>query len=994
MGLLPEAFGVDEDTRDKLSMSDDRKRVNTIGNVSGTNVNITQVYAPGQTGIRAELLPKIGNARPFSIDWLMFTEQSIPFLERKKELAAIHAFLMSPAQFAWWAIVGEGGAGKSRLALEAIQRLPSGWGGGFMTKESISAGSAATWTPSEHTLWVVDYAAGYQEQLRQVIAVFARLGSASNLKVRLLLIERGYSQDSGWWAELTRTIARESVAVNLTRYRAPLVLSPRVVNARSFLKWMAKSLSRADAEALQKAIKSVTDSWLADRSDHGNPLILQLLASELLSGNPLLAESRPARGRDIVEAYLGRELGLLRERCRHVGLRFADTLHLLFVTTSAFPLYYLFDDDLVMASTEQDKFVAIKGKDGKYRLPTFGEMTKMGVDLTTKQNRGIRENLSTITGAEDVALYFAMLDEVGISRSKRWSIQPDLLGEALIRLIVNPQSAGLWLRQRRGAIHREKVATLVEGAALLAPDQSYSNWARLDDETLVALTGHFKLRGKSIRLMLVTIRQINAKRERKVPFDSSAFDSRAHPGNDKVRAYFEAVRAVLPLQFDDRAARAFAGSEHAWLAPYFEFLLDLRTEERLSVGRLICRIESPATLSRLTNTANFVFVLASFLQEILSEDAGDHWLANGASLGVFVDEAIAFVCTRVYPALVTAEDTEFRQPYRDVARTLILCSYGILNNQFGREETGESRCRIGAALDTVARSVLVVAPDAEELANLDRNMAALLMAEALDPVQGSKGYAAALGRMAGYASAKDYTATLADWLTFGGKRKSILTLRLALNVLSEARPELVDGEALAAVLATVASHRDTEALDPGEIAPILISAWDAAGPAFQQVQAIEASNDIETFLNHCALASNTNAALRDQLSARLQVAREAIDKGECSAAFTRAILLVTALMAAIREVHGEAIPAGVVTSELKGKELSRALRGIAAPASAQIAGILIFEAAHTHRDGSTIGAVQFALVPKEGEFLAGQAVGLDQDLADRLRAYLRKREHP
>ena len=73
----------------------------------------------GTQASRQNSSPGRENAPPFSLDWLMFVEEAVPFFGRITELDAIRAFLDDAAPFSWWCMVGPGGTGKSRLALQA-----------------------------------------------------------------------------------------------------------------------------------------------------------------------------------------------------------------------------------------------------------------------------------------------------------------------------------------------------------------------------------------------------------------------------------------------------------------------------------------------------------------------------------------------------------------------------------------------------------------------------------------------------------------------------------------------------------------------------------------------------------------------------------------------------------------------------------------------------------------------------------------------------------
>lgn len=56
----------------------------------------------------------------------------------REELNELLAFLDDEADFRWWALVGPGGTGKSRLALTLTERLPDGWQARFLSRQDYA----------------------------------------------------------------------------------------------------------------------------------------------------------------------------------------------------------------------------------------------------------------------------------------------------------------------------------------------------------------------------------------------------------------------------------------------------------------------------------------------------------------------------------------------------------------------------------------------------------------------------------------------------------------------------------------------------------------------------------------------------------------------------------------------------------------------------------------------------------------------------------------
>ena len=169
------------------------QKINVVGDVSGTNIRITQVFAPGVPGLRPEVFFKAHEAAPFSAEWLLFSQEGVPFIGRSAESEALARFLNHPDAFAWWALTGSGGSGKSRFGLALLQELPEGWQGGFLPRQHLNVHDTVAWEPRENMLWIIDDAASVGPALSGIIGNWATLHRDGPHKIRLLLLERGYS---------------------------------------------------------------------------------------------------------------------------------------------------------------------------------------------------------------------------------------------------------------------------------------------------------------------------------------------------------------------------------------------------------------------------------------------------------------------------------------------------------------------------------------------------------------------------------------------------------------------------------------------------------------------------------------------------------------------------------------------------------------------------------------------------------------------------------
>ncbi len=126
---------------------------------------------------------------------LRFTERLTHFVGRHSALESLQKFRDHQSSFLWWQISGDAGQGKSRLALEFVERsITQGWKAGFLRPFDDNALShALNWTPSRDTLIVIDYVSAPEraERLGKLIDVLeGHLPKDGSSRVRVLVLER------------------------------------------------------------------------------------------------------------------------------------------------------------------------------------------------------------------------------------------------------------------------------------------------------------------------------------------------------------------------------------------------------------------------------------------------------------------------------------------------------------------------------------------------------------------------------------------------------------------------------------------------------------------------------------------------------------------------------------------------------------------------------------------------------------------------------------
>lgn len=680
--------------------------INTVGNVSGSNNRITQIYAPGGVAIRPKELKRFGDASPFSPEWLIYSERSVPFLGRDVEIGAIEAMLDDPRPFLWWAVVGGGGVGKSRLALEILLRNSDTWSGGFVEGPPEPAAFAAA-QPSSDTVWIVDYAAEDVQRLRRVIPLLAQIAVEAGCKIRLLLLERGINAEAGWWVDLTDSLGSATGWIARSLFRAPLDLGPLQVRARDLLQAIAGELPSPLDDMLSTRLGEHGDDALELWCDGANPLLAQILAARLLDDPAALRNvGTPTR---VVELYLARELEQLGRRCRSADLRLRLAILLLFMTTSCFPLPL------------ENEEPARHGDGAPNPSPAFfaGTLPRPAVEraLRNPQARGdAMALLSHGLGIDDASGYLEILHEAGFRASRGWAMLPDLLGEVLISFVANSPVTGRALRAKRPDYKSAHLARAYQCAAQIDLDRVTANWARLPDATIYKLLVGLREAGRSSRYSLLIAVQINFRRPAKLSFDVPGFlrEGQAHADGRELAGVYAAVRASVLDADGPPAPEALVNSPQSWLMGYLFHLEVLPPHAQIRLARLICRVRNVRALLRRTNAIRLGDVVARVLSAAVSDKTFALWQAHAHEIGQLAEEALDFTTGTLLTALRASTEPTAEDQDEVIARILMSVSFGLIRERLGSRDTSvevQTRQAILAALElqlpSLRRAVLL-----------------------------------------------------------------------------------------------------------------------------------------------------------------------------------------------------------------------------------------------------------------------------------------------
>lgn len=139
-----------------------------------------------------------------SVNRFMYDADFIAFIGRKQEFDQLQEFCQSAGQISWWAVVGPGGMGKSRLIYEFTNaKKAEGWK--ICWLEHSEYEKLSQWTPPvDRCIVVADDVQAYLQAIGSwIISISGRKRSE---KLRIILLERdGKDLSSARWAELMQS---------------------------------------------------------------------------------------------------------------------------------------------------------------------------------------------------------------------------------------------------------------------------------------------------------------------------------------------------------------------------------------------------------------------------------------------------------------------------------------------------------------------------------------------------------------------------------------------------------------------------------------------------------------------------------------------------------------------------------------------------------------------------------------------------------------------
>jgi tetratricopeptide (TPR) repeat protein len=180
----------------------------------GTKLDAIQVILNSQPLLESGLL-SINPAQDQML--LYYGYRRVDLFGRQEPEKQLLDFANCAGNFKWWLMVGPGGMGKSRLALEVCLKLQRTHTVGFLPRHSTFA-AWDTWKPLHPTLIVVDYVAQRAEAIGAMLQTLTTRATQLPHPVRILLIER---TPNGQWYDTLLGSGGDAERRKSTRHAIP-----------------------------------------------------------------------------------------------------------------------------------------------------------------------------------------------------------------------------------------------------------------------------------------------------------------------------------------------------------------------------------------------------------------------------------------------------------------------------------------------------------------------------------------------------------------------------------------------------------------------------------------------------------------------------------------------------------------------------------------------------------------------------------------------------
>ena len=248
----------------------------------------------------------------------VYDTRASKFFGREQEMEELISFAGNNAHFMWWAILGPGGMGKSRLSLEFEDKLKeAGWSVQRLQPNDYhnTANIKSITNRHENVLLIADYGQGYIKELGDLMRDYV---DKNHGKLRLLILERDNS--AAMSKPLTDQLIESGEGIRESLYNdKPMQLSkvrPRALGGiiRSYAEFMGKTLSSAQVKLIIHTLSDVD-------KDLVRPLYALFITDAVCEGS----DPRQWKRNEVLDWVLIREERLIaRNIGEHIGTGPAD----------------------------------------------------------------------------------------------------------------------------------------------------------------------------------------------------------------------------------------------------------------------------------------------------------------------------------------------------------------------------------------------------------------------------------------------------------------------------------------------------------------------------------------------------------------------------------------------------------------------------------------------------------------------------------------------
>ena len=234
----------------------------------------------------------------------LFDTDRVSFLGRTNEITKLKQFRDADQPLLWWAVLGQGGLGKSRLALQFCeQALKEGWDAGF-----LKAGQETTfdqWDINKPTFIVIDEASRRIEEVAKLINL---LNKEQEHPIRVLLLDR--PQDKMVGISLEDQLEKNFPQINEYRHSPddPLlnISSMKKDDLRQVMETIfeeekyKKAPTEEEWETLLKTYQKI--------DPYGRPLLAMFAAETIAKSQTGIEQIQSWSAQDLAKQILTREL--------------------------------------------------------------------------------------------------------------------------------------------------------------------------------------------------------------------------------------------------------------------------------------------------------------------------------------------------------------------------------------------------------------------------------------------------------------------------------------------------------------------------------------------------------------------------------------------------------------------------------------------------------------------------------------------------------------